>query len=65
MIQAVDRAVQVLLALQGTRRLGVTELANRLGLAKGTVHGLLETLASRSMVEQDPDTGKYMLGPAV
>jgi DNA-binding IclR family transcriptional regulator len=61
----VDRAIQLMLELQGTRRLGVTELAERLGLAKGTVHGLLRTLAARAMVEQDPETGKYMLGPAL
>ncbi len=65
MIQSVDRAIQLMLALQGTRRLGVTELAERLGLAKGTVHGLLRTLTARAVVEQDPETGKYMLGPAL
>jgi DNA-binding IclR family transcriptional regulator len=64
-IQSVDRAIQLMLALQGTRRLGVTELAERLGLAKGTVHGLLRTLKARAVVEQDPETGKYMLGPAL
>jgi DNA-binding IclR family transcriptional regulator len=65
MIQSVDRAVQILLALQGARRLGVTELAERLSLPKGTVHGLLRTLAGRGMVEQDPAGGQYRLGPAV
>lgn len=65
MIKSVDRAVQILLALQGARRLGVTELAGRLNLPKATVHGLLETLRARALVEQDPDSGKYMLGPTV
>src|SRR5690606_16318976 len=65
MIQSVDRAIRILLALQDERVLGVSEIATRLGLAKGTVHGLLQTLAAHSLVEQDPTSGKYMLGPAL
>jgi len=65
-IQSVDRAARVLKALgAGTARLGVTELADRLGIAKATVHGLLRTLERQELVEQDPDTGKYRLGPAM
>ena len=41
MIQSVDRAIRILKTLSGgTGRLGVSELSARLGLAKGTVHGL-------------------------
>lgn len=65
MIQSVDRAIRILLALQDEGVLGVSELASRLGLAKGTVHGLLQTLAAHSLVEQDSTSGKYMLGPAL
>jgi len=66
MIQSVARAAQILKALGGaTPRLGVTEIADRIGLAKGTVHGLLRTLEGEGLVEQDPDTGKYQLGMAV
>ena len=65
MIQSVDRAMRILLALQEERLLGVSDLAKRLELAKGTVHGLLQTLAAHSMVEQDPASGKYTLGPAL
>ena len=66
MIQAVERAARILAVLgSGTPRLGVTEIAERVGLAKPTVHGLLRTLASHDLVTQDPDTGKYSLGPAV
>src|SRR5262249_57568099 len=49
----------------GTPRLGVTDIADRLGLAKPTVHGLLRTLEAHELVAQDPDTGKYSLGPGV
>jgi DNA-binding IclR family transcriptional regulator len=65
-IQSVDRAVRILKALgSGAARLGVTELAERLGIAKGTVHGLLRTLERQEFVEQDQETGKYRLGPAM
>lgn len=65
MIQSVDRAVRILLALQEERLLGVSDLADRLELAKGTVHGLLQTLVAHSMVERDAASGKYALGPAL
>ncbi len=65
-IQSVERASRILKALgAGTSRLGVTELSERLGLAKGTAYGLLRTLESQELVEQDPETGKYRLGPAM
>src|SRR6059058_4544096 len=66
MIQSVDRAVRILKALAGgPGRLGVSELSDRLGLAKGTVHGLLRTLQEHGLVEQHPDSDKYQLGPQV
>lgn len=45
--------------------MGVTELAEGLGLAKTTVHGLLRTLERQELVEQELETGKYRLGPAL
>src|SRR6266566_5257425 len=66
MIQSVERAAQILKALGAeSPRLGITELSERLGLAKATVHGLLRTLESQELVEQDAETGKYRLGPAL
>src|SRR5215470_609926 len=66
MIQSVQRAAQILAVLgSGTPRLGVTEIADRVGLAKPTVHGLLRTLEKHDLVAQDSDTGKYSLGPGV
>jgi DNA-binding IclR family transcriptional regulator len=66
MIQSVHRAAQILVVLgSGTPRLGVTEIAGRVGLAKPTVYGLLRTLEAHDLVAQDPDTGKYSLGPGV
>jgi DNA-binding IclR family transcriptional regulator len=45
--------------------IGISGLAQRLGLAKSTVHRLAATLISEGMLEQDPDSGKYRLGLAV
>src|SRR5205807_775506 len=49
----------------GRRRLGVSELADRLGLARPTVHGLLQTLQAHGLVEQDRASDKYQLGPGL
>src|SRR6266704_3177950 len=66
MIQSVERAAAILAALgSGTPRLGVTEIAERVGLAKPTVYGLLRTLEKYALVTQDPETSKYSLGPGV
>src|SRR5207237_5571437 len=66
MIQSVDRAVRILKALAGgPGRLGVSELSARLGLAKGTVHGLLRTLQDHGLVVKHPDSDKYQIGPRI
>ncbi|MER7701200.1 MULTISPECIES: IclR family transcriptional regulator [unclassified Streptomyces] len=66
MVQAVHRAVQVLKELAtGTQRLGVSELAIRLNVAKPTAHALLRTLESEGLVTQDVETSKYQLGPGL
>ena len=66
MIQSVDRAARILDALAASPgRLGVSDLSARLGLAKGTVHGLLKTLRDHGLVEQEPESDKYQLGPAL
>lgn len=65
-IQSVERAARILKVLgSGTSRMGVTDIADRLGLAKGTAYGLLRTLEAQELVEQDPETDKYRLGPAL
>src|SRR6266487_5077426 len=66
MIQSVERAAVILKELgSDSGRLGVTELSERLGLAKATIYGLLRALEAHQMVEQDAETGKYRLGPAL
>lgn len=65
MIQSVDRAIRILTALQGARRMSLSELAGRLGLPPPTVHGIVRTLVAHGMVVQDRSSGRYQLGPAV
>ena len=65
-IQSVDRAARILKALAGgPRRLGVSQLADQLGLTRPTVHALLRTLLAHGFVEQDRDSDKYQLGPGL
>jgi DNA-binding IclR family transcriptional regulator len=65
-IQSIDRAAAILKALAGgPQRLGVSELADRLHLARPTVHGLLQTLLAHGFVQQDADSEKYQLGPGL
>jgi DNA-binding IclR family transcriptional regulator len=64
-IQSVDRALRILSALQGARRLSLTEIAARLELPPSTVHGIVKTLVAHRMVIQEPDSSRYRLGPAV
>ena len=44
--------------------LGVTEIAEALGLSKAAVHRVLASLRSRDLIELDEDTRRYSLGLA-
>ena len=53
-IQSLERAAAMLRLLAGgERRLGLSDIASSLGLAKGTAHGILRTLQQEGFVEQD------------
>lgn len=45
--------------------LGVTELARRTGLTMSTSHRLARALAEDGLLAQDPDSERYVLGPAL
>jgi DNA-binding IclR family transcriptional regulator len=64
-IQSVDRAIRVLTALQGARRMSLSELAARLELAPSTTHGIVRSLVEHGMVVQERGSSRYQLGPAV
>lgn len=65
-VGAVDRAVDVLLLFGRSLQpsLGVTEIAQELGMPKSGVHRVLNTLRRRRLVTYDPDSRKYALGQA-
>ncbi len=63
-VQSIERAAAVL-RLLADGRLALVDLSNSLGLAKGTVHGILRTLQHVGFVEQDTVSGKYHLGAAL
>lgn len=65
MIQSIDRAMRVLAALKGARRMTLTELATRLELPASTVHGIVRSLVTHGMVVQESGSSRYQLGPAV
>jgi DNA-binding IclR family transcriptional regulator len=55
----------VLTALQGARRLSLSELSARLDLAPSTTHGIVRSLVEHGMVVQERGSNRYQLGPAV
>jgi IclR family KDG regulon transcriptional repressor len=62
-LSSVRNAARLLCAYtQADRDLGVSELSERLGLAKSTVHRLLATLTLDGLIERDDATGRYRLG---
>ncbi|MEV0902106.1 IclR family transcriptional regulator [Actinoplanes sp. NPDC049802] len=65
-VQAIERAAAILRTLAGgPGRLGLSEIARTLDLAKGTTHGILRTLQLVGFVEQDRVSGRYQLGGAL
>jgi DNA-binding IclR family transcriptional regulator len=64
-VQSVDRAVSVMELLARRGSVGVTEVANEIGIHKSTAYRLLTTLRARGLVEQDATTEQYRLGFAL
>jgi DNA-binding IclR family transcriptional regulator len=65
-IQSVERASKLLGLFSVNRpRLGISEISRELELAKGTVQGLVRTLANEGFLSQDAETKKYKLGAKV
>jgi DNA-binding IclR family transcriptional regulator len=62
-VQSIERAAAILQVVAGSRgTLGVTDIAEAVGLAKTTTHSLLRTLLLVGFVTQDRATGRYSLG---
>src|ERR1041385_2456061 len=65
--QSIERALLLMREIAAHNRTGsrLLDLAGRTGLQRPTVHRMLKCLAVESMVQQDPDTHRYYLGPMV
>jgi DNA-binding IclR family transcriptional regulator len=62
-VRSIERAAAILRLLARARgSVGIGELATSLGLAKGTVHGIVRTLVDVGLVDQDPATSRYRPG---
>ncbi|WP_042167300.1 IclR family transcriptional regulator [Paenibacillus gorillae] len=61
-VRAVDRALDILLCFTTGTNLAMTEIAEKVGLHKSTVHRMLATLEDKGFVERDPISDRYHLG---
>lgn len=65
-IQSLERAFRILNLFRNSRRpLGISEMAEKLGIAKTTIHGLVSTLTKNGFLLQDVASRKYRLGFAL
>ena len=63
-VRSVQLALDVLeLVAFSNEELGVTQIADRLGLSKGSVHRHLLTFVDRGYLTQNPATTRYSIGP--
>jgi IclR family KDG regulon transcriptional repressor len=61
-VRAVERALDILLVFTEHTSLGLTEIADKVGLHKSTVHRLLASLEGKGFLIRDIATEKYRLG---
>ena len=65
-VQSVERAAAILrLLAEQNEPLTLSQIASALGLAKGTAHGIVRTLAEVGFVEQDQRSGPYRVATEV
>jgi DNA-binding IclR family transcriptional regulator len=65
--QSIERALTLMREIAAHNRTGsrLLDLASRTGLQRPTVHRMLKCLTFENMVQQDPDSHRYYLGPMV
>lgn len=64
-VKSLQKALEVLNCFVEKQPLGVTEISEKLGLYKSNVHNILMTYKALGYLEQDEESGKFSLGPAV
>jgi DNA-binding IclR family transcriptional regulator len=61
---SIEKAIEVLLAfIPRNQEMGTGEISQKLGLHKATASRILRTLTKKGLLQQDPDTKKFSLGP--
>ena len=60
--KSLKKALTILNCFIEKQPLGVSEIAERLGLGKSNVHDILSTFAAMDYLEKEEATGKYQLG---
>src|SRR5215208_7421692 len=65
--QSRERALMLMREIAAHNRTGtrLLDLASRTGLQRPTVHRMLKCLTLENMVQQDPESHRYFLGPMV
>jgi len=62
-MNSIEKSIQILNYLSNAERsVGITELSSKLLFPKSTVHRMLKSLLSYSLVDQERGTSKYRLG---
>lgn len=62
-VQSIDRAVSILECFsEDKKELKLSEISEKLGLNKSTVHGIITTLKYHGFISQNEETQKYKLG---
>lgn len=65
-VQSVERAAAILRLLAAEPEpVAMSRIAEAVGLAKGTTHGLLQTLIRVGFAEQEPDGARYRIAPGL
>ena len=61
-VEAVDKAFEVLESFNGSEELALNEISRRVGLNKSRTFRLLHTMAERGYIERTEDGSRYRLG---
>jgi len=65
MSKSLQNGIDALMFLASKRSAGVTEIAQAIGVNKSTACRIMQTFLSYNIVEKNPDTLCYKLGPAI
>ncbi len=65
MLGSVGNALRVMDLLSERGEMGVSEIGRQLTLTTATAHRLVRSLAESGLVERNPDTRRYALGPKI